>query len=41
MKGITIIQYFKVASLINQNKLTKAEKKLRKMMIKAVKKTIQ
>lgn len=40
MKGITILQYFKVVSLIDQNKLTKAEKKLRKMMIKAVKKTI-
>ena len=41
MKGITIVQYFKIASLIDQDKLSKAEKKLRKMMMKAVKKTIR
>jgi len=41
MKGISIVQYFKIVSLIDANKLTKAEKKLRKLMIKAVKKTIK
>jgi len=41
MKGISLITYFKVASLIDANKLNKAEKKLKKLMIKAVKKTIK
>ena len=30
MKGISIIQYFKIASLIDANKLDKAKKKLKK-----------
>ena len=39
-QGLTMAAYFKIASLIDKNKLNKAEKKLRKLMIKAVLKTI-